>query len=333
MSEGRTRWHWAYVDYFVAASHLVLGLVAVFSVEILKLFPLSSRISIAALYLVVAGVVYFFLRQRLQGEETLEVEGWKRFQLLSSHMLGVIADFLKDRYKVNHELATKIEGQIAQQTLTPASLESALLEADKERRAQIKSALSKVSTFIPEDTYRAPQKADLAVQDQFKISFYAVEKDPDEPGQCLLRKWRYYPNEAWPRTKKFRKGEGAAGKAWDTGRVVVCESGGKDPVFKDMWEGGGQNANYASMICIPAIEDIPAERISEVYGVLTVDTPIRDGYYQRSLERFWPELFEPICNLLIHCHEAERVKTATVNAVRKLVPPAPATNDKVESTS
>jgi hypothetical protein len=248
-------------------------------------------------------------------------------------MLEVVADFLKDRYKVNHDLATKIEGQIAQQTLTPASFESLLLEADKERLVQIKSALSKVSTFLPEDNYKAPQEADLAVQDHFKISFYAVEEDSEEEGGlALLPKYRYYPNEGWPRTKKFRKGEGAAGKAWDTGRIVVCESVANDPVFKDMWDGGGQKADYASMICVPAIEDIPAEKISGVYGVLTVDTPIKDGYFQRSLGRFWPELFEPICNLLIHCHEAERVKTATVKAVQKLAPPTPATNGKVKPT-
>jgi hypothetical protein len=228
-------------------------------------------------------------------------------------MLEVVSEFLKDRYKVNHDLATKLSLQIDNHSVTTNSLKGVLEEADKQRREHIKSALSQLSSFLPADEYIKPKNADDTLKDHLKVSFYAVEFDSESKQERLLPKWRFFPNEREPKTQSFEKNQGAAGKAWAEKEVVVCEQGGEDSEFKEMRT--GQKGEYASMACIPAIEDIPAERLSRIYGVLTIDTPVRRGYFQKALKPFWASLFEPVCNLLIYCHETEQVKLAVCKAI------------------
>jgi hypothetical protein len=307
------------IDVFVLLSHLAIGLMAAFAVEFLQFLHLSVRITVLVLYLGAAWMIYSKIRQLQRRSEELEIEKWERYQFLSSRVLDVVGEFIKDRYKINHNLAREINDALDKGMLTQEAFQGFLDDFSKFRRVQIKTALSELSTALPRDTHKKPLDADSAVQDRFKISFYAVEYDSEIGEKCLLPKWRYYPNESEPRTKRFREGEGVAGLAWSDKRIKVCETGGENPHFKDMWEGGGQKEQYASMICVPAIEDIPAEKMTDVYGVLTVDTPIRRGYFEDRMAQFWADLFEPICNLLIYCHEIEKVKEAVSNAIQTLV--------------
>jgi hypothetical protein len=232
---------------------------------------------------------------------------------------------LKQRYRVLHQLVTHLKNLRTQNTLNKAAFEEALEDFDKERREHIKGALKQLSAFLREDDYLKPLSPGNAALDQFKVTFYAVEKrneqdEPDPNGtEFLVPKWRAIPNEGEPRTRRFAKTDGASGRAWSTKKTVVCERGGLDPQFKDMWEGGGQKQKYKSMICVPAIEDIPTERINEVYGVLTIDTPVRDKYFSGHLEEFWGTLHQPICNLLIYCRESEALKEEIVASVRALL--------------
>lgn len=314
-SEART---FSSVDLFVLISHLGIGSMAAFGVEFLKFLPLYLRVCIGMFYLAAAWLIYTKVRQKQKRAEIHEIENWRRYQILGSHMLGIIGGFVKDRYKVNHDLATRIENQCDTQTLTGESFQNLLNEFDKERRVHIKSALTKLSSFLPEDQYKEPIEADKVVQDCFKVSFYAVEKDPTDKELYLVPKYRYYPNEGEPRTKRFKMGEGASGLAWQDKTVIVCERGGEDERFRDMWPGGGQKAHYASMICIPAIKDMPGEKISDVYGVLTIDTPIRREYFDKRMLQFWGELLNPITDLLIYCNELERV-TKDVNRATEIL--------------
>lgn len=306
------------LDAFTAVSHILVGLLAALFLETVVKTPWYIRVILVVAYLLLVYLVYRKIKQYEAKREETDLARWRRYQFLQSHLLSVTNEFLKDRYKINHDLAAKLNDHVDDNTITAASIQSLLEEHDKQRREQIKSALSSLSNFLPTDNFARPEDPDLAVQDRVKVSFFAVEHDPEVNEICLVPKYRFYPNEGQPITKRFKKGEGAAGIAWDMKRIVVCESGGKEQIFKDMWEGGGQKKHYASMICVPAIEDIPAEKLSEVYGVLTIDTPTRRGYFQKNLAQFWADLFEPICNLLIHCHEAERVKKALIRGISVL---------------
>jgi len=291
---------------------------AAFTVEFLRAIALPIRIAALIAYLVIACFAYYVVKRRGEKSHHLQESKWRRYHLLDSRMLAIVGGFLKERYQVNHWLATEIDRSLEEGTLTAEVFQRVVEEADKERRSQVKSALSELSSFLREDPYKAPLDPDGIAQEHFKVSFYEVETDKQTGNSLLVKKWRYYPNEGEPRTPSFRKGEGASGIAWDTKKIVVCAEGGADPVFKDMWEGGGQKERYASMICVPAIEDIPSERISEVYGVLRVDTPRRVGYFDKNLEQLWADLFQPVCNLLIYSHESERMKSAVRRAVMEL---------------
>jgi hypothetical protein len=323
------------LDSFVLVSHLALALVASLAFEAVADLPLWVRAVMVAVYLIGAYAVYIRVKlraktkvqtdidvwkQHLQGE----IEKWKRIELLQRRMLGISAEFLKERYQVIHGLVSDLERLKVSPELSTKAIAQAFEDFDKERRSQIKRALELLSSFWTEDVYLRPDAPEEATTDFFKVTFYAVETAEVDGvlGPYLVPKARAIPNEGEPRTQHFKKGEGASGRAWATKKVVVCELGGKDPLFEDKWPGGGQKAGYKSMICIPAIEDIPSERMSEVYGVLSIDTPVREGYFQANLEQFWGALNQPICNLLIYCRESERFKTALVEVVKLLVPNA-----------
>jgi hypothetical protein len=311
-------------DFYLIASHSILVLLVAVIHELLDDYPLPAKIGFLLVYVVLTVVLYRWLRRRKlakaeerwqgdleqQKEELIKLQ---RYQYLQSHMLGVIGEFLKDRYKASYELATKITENL--DGISIDSLVSFLDEFDSKRREQIKSALSKLSSFLPGDDFKKPRDADSSLKDLLKVSFYAVEYDEEVGEVCLLPRYRFYPNEGEPKTKRFRKTDGAAGDAWSTKRIVVCENGGEDDAFQDMWEGNDQKAQYASMICVPAIEDIATEKMSEVYGILTIDSPVRRGYFQKKLGQFWADLFQPICDLLVYCRESERKKLAIVDAI------------------
>lgn len=326
MSESSTKWstHLG-LDLFVAASHVAIALLASAAFEAIAKLEWYYRVLIGAAYVSVALVIYFTVTRKDRKNVRDQIEEWRRLDLMHSRMLEVSTQFLKARYQVIHGLVSKLEGLRESRSLSQETFDAALEEFDSQRREQYKDALSELKAFLREDNYLKPTSPNAAAQDEFKVTFYAVERlgtdfQPNAAGtEYLVPKGRAIPNEGVPRTQRFQRGEGASGIAWETKRTVVCPHGGKDRLFKDMWDGGGQKERYKSMICVPAIEDIPAERMNDVYGVLTVDTSVREGYFAQELEQFWGALHQPLCNLLIYCRESERLKGAIVSAVGQLI--------------
>jgi hypothetical protein len=335
------------VDALFVASHAAIGLLASIVLKPLLQLPWYLQVVLFLAYVLLTYGLYRWVkarsaaRTRAQREEAeartlaqreeaeartlAQLNEWKRFELLQQRMLAIVSQFLKERYQVIHQLVSKLNGLRESGDLTERSLENALEEFDKERRTQIKRGLEQLSSFLTEDEHFRPDSPSRATSDHFKVTFYAVQHQnedgtPNPQGtEFLVPKARAIPNEGEPRTRRFRKGEGASGTAWETKKIVVCEHGGKEPVFKDMWDGGGQKAAYKSMICVPVIEDIASEALSDVYGILTVDTPVREGYFSSDLELFWATLHQPICNLLIYCRESERLKDELVLSIKKLL--------------
>jgi hypothetical protein len=315
---------WA-ADGFVLLSHVALGLIVALAFESVAHLSVAIRILLAGSWTVFAGLIYWWLkrtnrrareerhRSELKLKDT-EIAKWRRYQHLERGILGILTEFLKDRYRTNHQFSTSLRTELNAGVITLDHLIELIEAADTERRTQVKTALTNLSSVFVEDSHLKPAEADRAVQDCFKVSFYAVEEHNGAP--CLVPKWRYYPNEGEPRTRSFKQDDGAAGLAWRTKRIVVCERGGRDPFFKDMWDGGGQKERYASMVCMPAIKDIPSEKVSDVYGILTVDSPIRDSYFGKAQQQFWADLLQPICNLLVYCQEVERRKDAIIAVAR-----------------
>jgi hypothetical protein len=300
------------LDLFVAVSHLAIGVLATFAFGAIEHLATVPKVTIALIYAAAAVSVYRWLHRRARIETQsdvdavgAELEKWKRYFLLQSGVSRIAGEFLKERYQLNHHVVGDIESLLARGRTAVSEYVAVIGEADKERRAQIKSALGQLSSTFVDDFCEKPKSADQAIADHFKLSYYGVEKEGAT--EVLKPKWRFYPNEGEPRTKQFRMGEGASGRAWEQKRIIVCEDGGQDPGFKDMWEGGGQRSHYASMVCVPAIVDIPADRLSVVRGILTVDTPIRHGYFAKALEQFWADLLQPICNILIYLDESEKL--------------------------
>ena len=299
-------------DVFVLATHMAVGTFAAIAFDSAHELPAFAKVVFVLAYFTLAAVLYWWLkRTRLIGEKEVyetEIAKFRRYRLLQAEMLQVVGSFIKERYKVDSKLATKLNSLAVVPEINPMAAIEIMKEWDDQRREQIKSALGQICSSLVIDDFLKPKQADREVVDQFKVSFYEVTKDPLTNVEYLAPKWRYYPAEGAPTTRRFGRDEGAAGKAWSSKEIVVCEEGGNDPQFKGMYE--GQKAKYASMICVPAIEDIPEEKMSEVYGVLTIDTPTRGRYFQESQKQFWASLMQPICSLLIYCRETERIKDA-----------------------
>jgi hypothetical protein len=246
-------------------------------------------------------------------------------------MLEVVAEFIKERYQINYELILKLNQLDTAGEVSAQTVKEALDEADRSRVEKVKEALKSLSSALREDVFKKPPKAEDINRDEMKVSFYAVENDPDVPGQkALIPKARYYPNEGAPRTKKFLEDDGVAGEAWSKRIVIICENGGEDPRFKE--KRTGQRSEYASMICVPSIMDVPGYRMSDVYGIVTLDSPVRRGYFQEGSEKFWADLLQPICNILIYARESSRLIAMLNQMVDKLstVTPAPPSLDATD---
>jgi hypothetical protein len=249
-------------------------------------------------------------------------------------MLEVVAEFIKERYQINYELISKLNQLDDTGAVSAQTVKATLDEADKSRVEKVKEALKSLSSALREDIFKKPYTAEDINRDEMKVSFYAVESDPDVPGQkALIPKARYYPNEGAPRTKKFLEDEGVAGEAWSKKIVIICENGGEDPRFKE--KRPGQRGEYASMICVPSIMDVPRYITSDVYGILTLDSPVRQGYFQGGSEKFWADVLQPICNILIYARESSRLIAVLNQMVDKLsidTPAAPPLSDTSDNT-
>lgn len=88
------------------------------------------------------------------------------------------------------------------------------------------------------------------------------------------------PPKSMSENIEYRKGEGDAGEAWETGRPFIED-------FKDRihWKENysHQSSNYKSMICVPVVKGFGKE-MSEVIGVITVDTQV-ELYFGRTGDR------------------------------------------------
>jgi hypothetical protein len=312
------------LDLLFLATHVAIALLASIFVEGIAHLELGFKILFILAYGVLAFGLYRWVKRRSQ-RRTLdeitkyeaEIDKWRRFERLQQGMLAIASNFLKERYQVIHHLVSRLENLDSTGSLSKQSFGDALEEFDKQRREHVKTTLQQVKALYEGDSHLKPSTAEEATADLFKVTFYEVEMDPSGT-PFLVKKSRAIPNEGEPKTPRFGLNEGASGRAWAEKKTVVCELGGKDKdLFKPMWT--GQDTLYKSMICVPAIEDIPAEKLSDVFGVLTVDSRMREGYFDSRLEQFWAAIHQPICNTLIYCRETERLKDAIVAAVEKLL--------------
>lgn len=239
-----------------------------------------------------------------------ELEKQDRYNLLRRTMLDVLGDFVKERYRANFSLTTELRRLMETDNINVESVKTALSQADDIRREKVKQALGKVSQLLREDNFKKPNDADGENKDKMGVSFYAVTENEGE--MVLEKRYRYFPNEGEPKTKTFKIGEGAAGQCWMERVPIVCENGGDDPTFKEMR--AGQRSEYASMICIPAIADFPKEKVSELFGVLTIHSTERKGYFEKRLEQFWFDLFQPVCDALIYSGKSSELIDAIGNS-------------------
>lgn len=304
-------------DVLTFLTHSVTALVVTLGHKVIEDLPIVVQLILFIVYLSAIVFLYKRLRATLAKEEQRETSKLQRYSFLRKKTLQVVGEFIKERYWVNYNLTTKINELVDSGRMSVSSLKSLLDEADKVRVEKVKETLRGVSSCLEEDDFKRPLDADGDNKDEMKVSFYAVEPDPENPNEeVLIPKARAYPNESTPKTPRFRKGEGVSGKAWMEKIVIICENGGEDPQFTEMRP--GQKEEYASMICVPAIMDVPAYHVNEVYGIVTLDSPIRKGYFQKGLEKFWADLVQPICNILIYARESSTLITSLKRALESI---------------
>ncbi|MBL8124185.1 MAG: GAF domain-containing protein [Blastocatellia bacterium] len=294
------------------ASHLLIALLVAFGHEAVKPAPgwvqvlllVLLSIIIVALLRAISNRVSKSAMDILRGELTAEndklkaeLEKQDRYNHLRRTMPDVVADFIRERYRANYSLTVELRRLIESKNVNIDSIRTALNQADNIRREKVKQALGRVSQILKEDIFKKPKDADGENNDKMGVSFYAVTSQENGP-DILEKRYRAFPNEGEPKTPKFDLNEGAAGKCWAKREPIVCENGGEDLQFEEMRT--GQKKDYASMICVPAVADFPKEKISEVYGVLTVHATERRGYFQQSLVQFWFDIFQPVCDALIY---------------------------------
>ncbi len=320
-------------DIMLLVTHSVTALVASIFHHLIDPYPTGIKLALLALYILIVLILYRVskrilslridagLRRELEDQQR-ELAAQQRYNLLRTRVLEVVAEFIKERYQINYDLTLKLTRLGDAGTVTPKNVKEALDEADRSRVEKVKEALKSLSSALREDIFKKPSTADDINRDLMKVSFYAVEDDPDVAGQkALVPKARHYPNEGAPKTRKFLIGEGVAGLVWSERKVIICEHGGAEKSFKEMRP--GQKQEYASMICVPAILDVPGYKLSELYGVLTLDSPIRTGYFEDGSEEFWADLLQPICNVLIYARDSSRLIAALNATVDKLATVAP----------
>lgn len=304
-----------FIDFGLAFSAaLAIGIGHKFAEEL----PLYWQIILLAMFVLLLFGVYKKLhdrktlsieqaiRQEMQNiidQLTQEMKKLKRYNHLRKTMLRVVAEFIKERYRTNFTLTLELEKLITSNNVNAETVKSVLFSADNVRREKTKEALHSVVDILKADTFKKPHDADADNKDKMGVSFYL--RVMREGTEILEKAYRYFPNEVEPKTKSFMKGEGAAGKCWRDNTPIICEDGGKDSLFKEMRD--GQKQEYASMICIPANADFIKEKMTEFFGVLTIHSTEREGYFERGKEQFWFDLLQPICDVVIYSSKSSNL--------------------------
>src|SRR5437868_5973458 len=113
-------------EAFVLLSHSALALLAGLAFEAVHSLPVYFRLTLGIAYIVISIIIFGVLRRReiddvdakaraeletLRREMNAEIlrlgsekDEWLRYHLLSNHMLSIVSEFLKDRYKLNHRI-------------------------------------------------------------------------------------------------------------------------------------------------------------------------------------------------------------------------------------
>lgn len=299
-------------DLLNLISHLLVACLVAFGHKAIEEVPTWVQITLLVVLVILIVIVLRAIKNkttknevdeiRTQFEEEkgaiqCELEKQDRYNHLRKAMLDVIGDFIRERYRANYSLTVDLKRLIDGGLLTVENVQASLKQADDIRREKVKQALGRASQILKEDLFKKPTDADGENKDKMGVSFYAVVTKADGT-EFLEKRYRAFPNEGEPKTPGFKLNEGAAGKSWARKAPVICEMGGADPEFEEMWV--GQKSDYASMACFPATADFPKEKISEVYGVLTVHSTEREGYFEKHLAQFWFDVFQPLCDALIY---------------------------------
>jgi hypothetical protein len=56
-----------------------------------------------------------------------------------------------------------------------------------------------------------------------------------------------------------------------------------------------------------ATADFPKEKLSSVFGVLTIHSTERSGYFEKRIEQFWFDLFQPVCDALVYSYKSSEL--------------------------
>jgi len=303
------------LDFAVAIfTHFIAGLLVATGHFFVHDLPVWVQVLLLVVLASLIAYLYKIVRKLPVHQEIThlknELEKMGRYYLLTKEMLELIGQFIKERHKTNLELTEALRKENADENMTAEKAIALLINTDNERREKVSNMFAGLSNMLEKDPFKRPTEVDDANKDEMKVSFYAVGQDPGNPSEEILYPTaRYYPNEGEPITKKFNKGQGAAGKAWVEKSIVICENGGEDSNFTEMRP--GQKVEYASMICVPAKADLPFFGTNEVYGVLTVDSAIRRGYFQEENRKFWADLLHPLCNTIIYARQYDLIKAVS----------------------
>lgn len=293
--------------------------------EILKDLPFPLIIAIVIIYFLILGIIWFLNESKnLSDEEkawtaaaAMEIEERiKRRQhyTLLEGTLDSLNQAVQNRIIAMHEANNLLSRVITSGNAKKNEITDIIKISEGEKREHINSLFRDFCNTFKADTFLATEDPDKISDDVFKVSFYRV----DESDHSLKPAYRAYPHDSIPQTCEIPYGEagGGAGLAWKYAKIIVMEDVANDQRWVDFRP--GQRREYASMICLPVVKDIPKEPLRKVIGVLTVDSRIRKGFFSNNLETFWQSLSFPVCNFLILITENENRNKLLIQAIENI---------------
>jgi hypothetical protein len=293
---------------FELGGHIVAT--AVFAILGRKIESLTfpTIVLICFVYLAVMTAAAIVLERRQRERQRLAAEQERRVGILWSGVLKMVTKRLNFAVSNNYECCKTLEEAGRRPPAERMQLiQSALAVLMQDHRTVMNEILEEACNVFKMDTYGRPAEDPSGGLGNFKATYYAVEKK-DDGSEVLKKAYRAYPQDRWPQTQEFRKGEegGGAGLAWQERRIQIFQECRKDKRWRDFRP--GHSTDYESMVCMPVILDVPKLAFSQVQGVLTIDTLDRKGYFVNggAWEVFWGDLLHPITAMMCYVSETNK---------------------------
>jgi len=307
-------------NIFAFSGHFLAGLIIISFHKIqekLQLFSPELIVSIVVIYLLILILMYLFLHSKLKSFEEKEKMRQRSSYSLLSGIIDSISQAIRDRLATTHMSNNLLLNIIKKGDITEGQLADILEQFEGEKRYQINTLFKNVCHALKRDMYGIPNDPDKFPEDVFKVSYYRKKEVGGR--ECLVPAYRAYPHEGYPKTPEIPFGEagGGAGLAWKYGKIIVISDVENDERWVDFRD--HQKAEYASMICIPVIMDIPKEALREIHGVLTIDSRIRRNFFEKRMEKLWEDITYPISYLLLLITESEKRNELLMEALQNIV--------------